>query len=148
MRAPNIPPRVATIKIPITIPRRDSISGVASVHVARRQSRAELTTRTLNAIHSQHVDIVAHPAGRMIQTRDDLDLDWEAVYAEAARTGTALEMNGSPHRLDLSVERARRAMSLSCVLTVDSDAHKTAELDFVRWGITQARRAWLMPQRT
>ena len=67
-------------------------------------------------------------------------------YAEAARTGTALEMNGSPHRLDLSVERARRAMSLGCVLTVDSDAHKTGELDYVRWGITQARRAWVEPQ--
>jgi DNA polymerase (family 10) len=119
---------------------------VASLHVSRRQPRAELTRRTLNAIRSPHVDIIAHPAGRMIQSRDDLDLDWEAVYAEAARTGTALEMNGSPHRLDLSVERARRAVELGCVLTIDSDAHKTAELDYVRWGITQARRAWVEPR--
>jgi len=116
---------------------------VASVHVARRQPRAELTRRTLNAIHSPHVDIVAHPSGRMIQTRDDLDLDWYAVYDAAARTGTALEMNGSPHRLDLSVERARRAVGAGCVLTVDSDAHHTRELDYVRWGISQARRAWV-----
>jgi DNA polymerase (family X) len=118
---------------------------VASLHVSRRQPRAELTGRTLTAIRSAHVDVIAHPAGRMIQSRDDLDLDWEAVYAEAARTGTALEMNGSPHRLDLSVERARRAMSLGCLLTVDSDAHKIAELDYVHWGITQARRAWVEP---
>jgi DNA polymerase (family 10) len=118
---------------------------VASLHVSRRQPRAELTRRTLNAIRSPHVDVIAHPAGRMIQSRDDLDLDWEAVYAEAARTGTALEMNGSPHRLDLSVERARRAMELGCLLTVDSDAHKIAELDFVHWGISQARRAWVEP---
>jgi DNA polymerase (family 10) len=118
---------------------------VASLHVSRRQPRAELTQRTLTAIHSPHVDIVAHPAGRMIQTRDDLDLDWDTVFAEAARTGTALEMNGSPHRLDLSVERARRALAAGCVLTIDSDAHKTAELDFVRWGISQARRAWVEP---
>ena len=118
---------------------------VASVHVSRRQPRAELTRRTLNAINSPHVDIVAHPAGRMIQSRDDLDLDWEAVYAAAARTGTALEMNGSPHRLDLSVERARRALEHGCLLTIDSDAHKTAELDYVRWGISQARRAWVQP---
>jgi DNA polymerase (family 10) len=118
---------------------------VASVHVARRQSRAELTKRTLTAIRSPHVDIVAHPSGRMIQTRDDLDLDWHAVYDAAARTGTALEMNGSPHRLDLSVERARRAVSAGCVLTVDSDAHHTRELDYVRWGISQARRAWVTP---
>ncbi len=118
---------------------------VASVHVARRQSRVDLTRRTLNAIRSPHVDVIAHPSGRMIQTRDDLDLDWDAVYAEAARTGTALEMNGSPHRLDLSVERARRAVASGCVLSIDSDAHKTAELDYLDWGISQARRAWVEP---
>jgi len=116
---------------------------VASVHVSRRQPRAELTRRTLNAIRSPHVDIIAHPAGRMIQTRDDLDLDWEAIYAGAARTGTALEINGSPHRLDLSAERARRAVAAGCVLTIDSDAHNTGELDDVRWGVSQARRGWV-----
>ncbi|HET7472130.1 MAG TPA: DNA polymerase/3'-5' exonuclease PolX [Candidatus Limnocylindrales bacterium] len=116
---------------------------VASVHVARRQPRAELTRRTLNAIRSPHVDIVAHPAGRMIQTRDDLDLDWEAVYEAAARTGTALEMNGSPHRLDLSPERARRAVAAGCILAIDSDAHHIRELDDTRWGVAQARRAWV-----
>ncbi len=84
---------------------------VASVHVARRQPRAELTRRTLNAIRSPHVDVIAHPSGRMIQTRDDLDLDWDAVFEAAAATGTALEINGSPHRLDLAPERARRALS-------------------------------------
>ncbi len=118
---------------------------VASVHVSRRQTRSELTTRTLNAIRSPHVDVIAHPSGRMIGGRDDLDLDWDAVYAEAARTGTALEMNGSPHRLDLAVDRARRAIATGCVLSIDSDAHKTAELDYLRWGISQARRAWVEP---
>jgi DNA polymerase (family 10) len=118
---------------------------VASVHVSRRQSRTELTTRTLNAIRSPHVDVIAHPSGRMIGGRDDLDLDWDVVYAEAARTGTALEMNGSPHRLDLAVERARRAVAQGCVLSIDSDAHKTGELDYVRWGVSQARRAWVEP---
>ena len=82
---------------------------VASVHVSRRQSKAELTRRTLNGIRSPHVDVIAHPAGRMIGSRDDLDLDWDAVYGEAARTGTVLEMNGSPHRLDLAVARCRWA---------------------------------------
>ena len=118
---------------------------VASVHVSRRQSRDELTRRTLNGIRSPHVDVMAHPSGRMIGRRDDLDLDWDTVYAEAARTGTALEMNGSPHRLDLAVERARRAVSMGCVLSIDSDAHDIGELDYVRWGISQARRAWVTP---
>ena len=119
---------------------------VASVHVGRRQTKDQLTMRTLNAIRSPHVDVIAHPSGRMIGGRDDLDLDWDFVYAEAARTGTALEMNGSPHRLDLAVERARRAVGLGCVLSIDSDAHKTGELDFLRWGISQARRAWVEPK--
>lgn len=118
---------------------------VASLHVGRRQPKADLTRRTLNAIRSPHVDVIAHPAGRMIGTRDDLDLDWDAVYAAAARTGTALEMNGSPHRLDLAVERARRAVADGCLLSIDSDAHRTDELEYVRWGVSQARRAWVTP---
>jgi DNA polymerase (family 10) len=119
---------------------------VASVHVSRRQSRAELTGRTLNGIRSPHVDVIAHPAGRMIGGRDDLDLDWDTVFAEAARTGTILEINGSPHRLDLSAERARRAVGMGCTLSIDSDAHKVAEFEHLGWGVSQARRAWVEPR--
>jgi DNA polymerase (family 10) len=119
---------------------------VASVHVGRRQSRADLTRRTLNGIRSAHVDLIAHPSGRKIDERDDLDLDWDLVYAEAARTGTALEMNGSPPRLDLAVERARRAVGLGCLVAIDSDAHDIDELDYLRWGVSQARRAWIGPE--
>ncbi len=90
--------------------------------------------------------MIAHPSGRKIGERDDLDLDWDAVYEHAARTGTALEMNGSPPRLDLAVERARRAVSVGCLLAIDSDAHYIRELDYVRWGISQARRAWVTPE--
>jgi DNA polymerase (family X) len=118
---------------------------VASLHVARKQTKAELTARVLGAIRSPHVDVIAHPAGRMIQTRDDLDLDWDAVYAAAAGTGTALEMNGSDHRLDLSDARARRAVEAGCILSIDSDAHRTEELDYLQWGVAQARRAWVEP---
>jgi DNA polymerase (family 10) len=118
---------------------------VASVHVGRRQPKAQLTQRTLTAIRSPHVDVIAHPSGRKIGQRPDLDLDWDLVYAEAARTGTALEMNGSPPRLDLAVERARRAVGLGCLVAIDSDAHDLNELDYVRWGIGQARRAWVGP---
>ncbi|MBI2775696.1 MAG: DNA polymerase/3'-5' exonuclease PolX [Chloroflexi bacterium] len=118
---------------------------VASLHVGRRQTRAELTARTLNAIRNPHVDVIAHPAGRMIGTRDDLDFDWDVVYAEAARTGTILEMNGSPHRLDLAVERARHAVAMGCRLSIDSDAHRVREFDHLAWGVSQARRAWVEP---
>jgi DNA polymerase (family 10) len=120
---------------------------VASVHVARRQTREQLTARTLAAIRSPHVDVIAHPAGRYIGTRDDLDLDWEAVFEEAARTGTALELNGSDERLDLSDVRARRAAEHGCLFAIDSDAHRTDELDNLRWGTAMARRGWLSAGR-
>ena len=120
---------------------------VASVHVSRRQTREQLTARTLVGIRNPHVDVIAHPAGRYIGTRDDLDLDWDLVYREAARTGTALELNGSDERLDLSDIRARRAAEFGCVFTIDSDAHRTEELDNLRWGTAMARRAWLTPER-
>jgi DNA polymerase (family 10) len=118
---------------------------VASLHVGRRQPRAQLTARVLGAIESPHVDVIAHPAGRMIQGRDDLDLDWDAVVEAAARTGTVLEINGSPHRLDLSAERARRAVAAGCLVAIDSDAHRTEELRDVWFGVGQARRAWVEP---
>jgi DNA polymerase (family 10) len=119
---------------------------VASLHVGRRQPRAQLTERVLTAIRSRHVDVIAHPAGRMIQGREDLDLDWEVVFAEAARTGTVLEMNGSDHRLDLSDTRAQRALAVGCLLSLDSDAHRTEELHNLDWAIAQARRAWVTPR--
>lgn len=118
---------------------------VASLHVARRQPRERLTARVLAAIGSPHVDVIAHPAGRMIQGREDLDLDWEVIFAEAARTGTALEMNGSDRRLDLSPEHARRAVALGCLVALDSDAHRIEELHNLDWAVAQARRAWIGP---
>jgi DNA polymerase (family 10) len=120
---------------------------VAAVHVGRRQPRAQLTARTLAAIRDPNVDVIAHPAGRYIGSRDDLDLDWDEVFREAARTGTALELNGSDERLDLSDIRARRAAEFGCVFTIDSDAHRIEELDNVRWGTAMARRAWLGPEQ-
>jgi DNA polymerase (family 10) len=120
---------------------------VASVHVSRRQTREQLTARTLVGIRNPNVDVIAHPAGRYIGTRDDLDLDWDLVFREAARSGTALELNGSDERLDLSDVRGRRAAEFGCIFTIDSDAHRTEELDNLRWGTAMARRAWLTPER-
>ena len=118
---------------------------VASVHVGRSQTREQLTQRVLAAIRSPYVDVIAHPAGRKVQGRDDLNLDWDLVFAEAARTGTALEMNGSDHRLDLADQRARRAIATGCLLALDSDAHRIEEFRHLEWAVGQARRAWVEP---
>ncbi len=118
---------------------------VASLHVGRSQPREQLTRRVLAAIRSPHVDVIAHPAGRKVQGRDDLDLDWDLIFDEAARTGTALEMNGSDHRLDLADQRARRAVTAGCLLALDSDAHRIEEFRHLGWAVGQARRAWVEP---
>jgi DNA polymerase (family 10) len=119
---------------------------VASLHVGRSQPREQLTRRVLAAINSPHVDVIAHPSGRKVQGRPDLDLDWDLVMAEAARTGTALEMNGSDHRLDLTDQRARRAVAAGCLLALDSDSHRIEEFHHLEWAVSQARRAWVEPR--
>jgi DNA polymerase (family 10) len=117
---------------------------VASVHTARGQSTEQLTRRTLAAIDNPNVDIVAHPTGRIVNRRDPIALDWPRVFEAAARTGTALELNGSP-RLDLDDALARAAGQAGVRLTLASDAHRTEELDQLRYAVSVARRAWLTP---
>ena len=119
---------------------------VASLHVGRRQPRAQLMARYMTALRNPHVDIIAHPSGRKIGLRDDLDLDWDVFYRVAAETGTLLEINGSDERLDLDDRRIRAALDAGCRFVVDSDAHYMGEWDNVRWGIGLARRGWLEPR--
>ena len=116
---------------------------VASLHVGRRQPRSQLMARYQTALRNPHVDIIAHPSGRKIDLRPDLDLDWDRFYALAAETGTLLEVNGSDERLDLDDRRARAALDAGCRFTIDSDAHYMSEWDNVIWGTNIARRGWL-----
>jgi DNA polymerase (family 10) len=118
---------------------------IASLHVGRRQPRAQLMARYRVALRNPHVDVITHPSGRKIGIRDDLDLDWEAFYREAAETRTVLEVNGSDERLDLDDRRARAALEAGNRFTIDSDAHYLGEFDNLDWGVSQARRAWLEP---
>jgi DNA polymerase (family 10) len=118
---------------------------VASLHVGRRQPRAQLMERYRVGLENQHVDILAHPSGRKIGIRDDLDLDWDAFFRAAAETGTLLELNGSDERLDLNDVRARAAHDAGCRFVVDSDAHYLHEFGNLDWGVAMARRAWLEP---
>jgi DNA polymerase (family 10) len=115
---------------------------VASVHTGRNQPAAQLTRRALAAIENPHVDVLAHPTGRIVNRRDPVDLDWPIVFEAAARTGTLLEMNGSP-RLDLDEHLARAAARAGVRLVVASDAHRTEELGQLDYAVSMARRAWL-----
>jgi DNA polymerase (family 10) len=118
---------------------------VASVHTALDQPKDVITQRVLTALRSPHVDIYAHPTSRRLDRRGETSLDVEAVIAEAVKTGTALEINSSPWRIDLNDSWARKAREAGTLLAIDNDAHYPAEYDYVRYGVAIGRRAGLTP---
>ena len=120
---------------------------VASVHTALDQPKDVITQRVLSALRSPHVDVLAHPTSRRLDRRGETSLDIDAVIAEAVKTGTALEINSSPWRLDLNDSWARKAREAGVMLAIDTDAHYPAEFDSVRYGCAIARRAGLTPDR-
>jgi DNA polymerase (family 10) len=116
---------------------------VASVHTAFGMGEEAMTARVIRAIEHPLVDAIGHPTGRMIVRREPYAIDLEAVGEAAARTGTLLEINANPDRRDLSDVNARNAAKAGVKIAIDSDAHKVATLQNMRWGIATARRAWL-----
>ncbi len=115
---------------------------VAAVHSGLRQDRERITPRVLAAIHNPHVDVLAHPTGRLIGKREGIDLDVEAVFRAAAETGTALEINAHPRRLDLRDVHVRRAIELGVKLAINSDAHDVNGFGVLPFGVATARRGW------
>lgn len=118
---------------------------VASLHVSIRQPRAQATQRILNAIHNPHVDIIGHPTNRLLPEREGADLDMDAVLKAAAETGTALEINANPQRLDLDDVQSRRAIQMGIKLSINTDAHNADNFEFLFYGVATARRAWATP---
>jgi DNA polymerase (family X) len=118
---------------------------LAAVHSRFKQSRAEMTARIVRALEHPHVDVLAHPTGRRIGTREPYDVDLEAVFATARAHGKAVEINSSPERLDLSDTHARRAAELGLPIAISTDTHYLSELDHLELGLGVARRAWLTP---
>ncbi|MXW28408.1 MAG: hypothetical protein F4Z80_05995 [Chloroflexi bacterium] len=116
---------------------------VASVHAGLGQSRSAMTERILTAISNPATCAIGHPTGRIVLGREGFDFDHDVVFAAAAETGVALEINSQPGRLDLSADLARRAARAGAVLTVNSDAHAAAQLANTQLGAMIARRAGL-----
>jgi DNA polymerase (family 10) len=116
---------------------------MASLHTGLRSGRENTTQRMLAAIHNPHVDIIAHPTGRLIGQREGADLDMEAIFRAAAETDTALEINADYRRLDLSDIHARRAVELGVRLTIGSDAHAAENVGALEYGVATARRGWV-----
>jgi len=116
---------------------------IGSVHSSMKMSRDAMTARLIRACENPFVTIIGHPTGRAIGSFDGYEFDYDAVFAAAARTGTALELDGQLRRLDLPAPLARRAKTFGVTFTVDSDAHAVSQLANVELAISQARRAGL-----
>lgn len=114
---------------------------VASIHASFRASKEQQTARLLAAIENPYVTIIGHPTGVRIEEREGYEFDIDTVFRAAARTGTALEINSSPARLDLSADLARRARELGCTFSIDTDAHHIEDLDNMLFGVATARKA-------
>jgi DNA polymerase (family 10) len=119
---------------------------VASVHTSFTIGTREMTERVIGAIEHPLVDAIGHPTGRLIEKRAPYSIDLDSVFEAAARSGTLLEINANPERRDLSDVHARAAARAGVLVVIDSDAHRTATLANMRWGVATARRAWLGPE--
>ncbi|MFI6157105.1 DNA polymerase/3'-5' exonuclease PolX [Kitasatospora sp. NPDC051170] len=119
---------------------------VASVHSHFALDRAAQTRRLVRACENPYVNVIGHLTTRRLGRRGPIDVDLDAVFAAAARTGTAIEINSSPQRLDLRDEDVLRAREHGVRFSIDSDAHATGQLAYPRYGIGTAQRGWLTPE--
>lgn len=117
----------------------------ASIHSGFRQEASKITGRILKAMDNPYVNVISHPTGRLIGEREAYGLDFERVLKAANETGTALEINAYPARLDLNDQMARRARDLGIPLVISTDAHVLTHFEFMEYGVAVARRAWCAP---
>jgi DNA polymerase (family X) len=116
---------------------------VASLHGAFRQSKDRITGRLLDAIANPYVHVIGHPTTRLIGSREPVEFDFERIVGAAVEAGVALEVNGQPNRLDLTDTMAHAAAEAGALFAIDSDAHSSAQLEQIRYGVFQARRGWV-----
>ncbi len=116
---------------------------IASVHSHFNQSAAEMTDRLLKAVENPNTSIIGHPTGRQLLRRDAYPFDVDAVMKAAAQHKVAMELNSFPERLDLCDRHLRLAKQYGVKIVINTDSHHTSHLDKIRFGVLQARRAWL-----
>ncbi|WP_435552694.1 DNA polymerase/3'-5' exonuclease PolX [Natrinema sp. CGMCC1.2065] len=118
---------------------------VASTHSALSQDAETATERLVRAVENPTIDVLGHPSGRLLNERAGLEFDATALGAAAAENDTALEVNANPRRLDLWGSAVQAAIDEGAVIAVNTDAHRPATLEYMRWGVHTARRGWAEP---
>jgi DNA polymerase (family 10) len=116
---------------------------IASVHSHFNQSPAEMTNRLLKAVENPNTSLIGHPTGRLLLRRDAYQFDLDAILKAAAKNKVAMELNAYPDRLDLCDRHLRLAKQHGVKMVINTDSHHTSHLDKIRYGVLQARRAWL-----
>jgi DNA polymerase (family 10) len=119
---------------------------IAAIHSGFKQPREQLTRRIVMACRNKFVHIIAHPTGRLFGTREAYDIDIEQVLKAAKETNTHMEINAFPHRLDLNDMNCRRAKEVGVKLAINTDSHMSEQLDTIKFGISVARRGWLVKE--
>jgi len=115
---------------------------IAGVHSALKQEKPKMTGRLIKAMKNSNVDIISHPTGRLIGRRDEYQVDFDKLLKTARETGTILEINSSPDRLDLRDLYIRRAKNERVKMLINTDSHQKEQLSLIEYGIAQARRGW------
>jgi DNA polymerase (family 10) len=116
---------------------------IASIHSRFNLGEAEMTARILTAMDNPYVTVIGHPTGRLLLSRDAYGVDLDAIFEKAARNGIAMEINADPHRLDLDWRVLRRARDQGVTISIGADAHNTAGIGNVEFGVGIARKGWL-----
>ncbi|WP_279384329.1 PHP domain-containing protein [Geotalea toluenoxydans] len=116
---------------------------IASIHSAFKQPREQITARMVAAMRNPWVTMIAHPTGRVLGEREAYEIDMDDVLRVAAETGTAMEINAYPLRLDINDRQARRTKELGIPVAINTDAHVITNFDFLPYGVATARRGWL-----
>ncbi len=115
---------------------------IAGIHSNFKMEKEKMTERMITAMRNPHVDIIAHPTGRLIKKREEYQIDLEKIFKAAKETGTILEINAFPERLDLSDQNIRRAKEIGVKMVINTDSHHKDQLRFMEFGVAQARRGW------
>ena len=115
---------------------------IGSVHSHFNLSKEAMTKRLLKAMDNKYLTIIGHISGRVINHRDPYELDYEAIFEKAAKTGTVIEINANPERLDLVDVRIKEAIRMGVKLCINTDSHAEEQLDYMRYGLGTARRGW------
>ncbi len=115
---------------------------IAGVHSAMRMPEKKMTERIIRAMNNRNIDIISHPTGRILKRRDEFEIDFEKILKNAKMTGTILEINSSPDRLDLNDKNIRKAAKAGVKMIINTDSHEKSQLGLVEYGVFQARRGW------